>query len=182
MVSKSDAFLQKYDLPEPSMEAFVYCHDHGCRERPVLSLTGADWDRIKGPLAEKANSPAEERGNLARAMAELEKIGGEATGTTADRARTAFDNDHQLDCIDESANALGLLLLLQQQGLIHHHRVEGVEGRGGAFEWPHFAASLKEVASGEVFAFDSWFHDNGAEAEVMPLPVWKAGWNPPGFD
>ncbi len=35
-----------------------------------------------------------------------------------------------------------------------------------------------EVGSGQSYAVDSWFHDNGVPAEIVPLPDWLSGWMP----
>mgnify|MGYP006950043666 CR=1 FL=1 len=49
------------------------------------------------------------------------------------------------------------------------------------FGWPHTTAVVEEVASGERWAVDSWFHDNGVAPEILELPRWKAGWSPDDF-
>ena len=44
--------------------------------------------------------------------------------------------------------------------------------------WPHTSAVIVETANGQAYAVDSWFHDNGQPAEVVPLEQWVAGWGP----
>jgi hypothetical protein len=71
--------------------------------------------------------------------------------------------------------------LLEQRGLIKFHRIEQpqvrypiVSGRG----WMHQTAIITETKSGDQFAVDSWFEDNGKPAYIVPLPDWLNGWTP----
>lgn len=177
-VSKPDAFLAEYNISRPKPTAITYCSQHGCLKRDELSLSEVDWNKIKRIMSRAAKTPSEERQNISKSVAAYEKIAGAAFGTSADRGRTGLDNSKQLDCIDESLNTTSLLLLLQDEQLINWHSIEGTVGRGGAFDWPHFATSLREKTSGEIYVVDSWFRDNGVAADILPLAKWKSGWNP----
>lgn len=177
-VSKPGAFLAGYNISHPQPTAITYCSHHGCLKRDELSLSDVDWNKIKQTMSMAAKTPAEERHNISKSVAEFEKIAGAAFGTSADKGRTGLDNSKQLDCIDESLNTTTLLLLLHDEQLIKWHSIEGTVGRGGAFDWPHFATSLREKGSKEIYVVDSWFRDNGVAADVLPLSEWKKGWNP----
>ncbi|MEH6402846.1 MAG: hypothetical protein V7750_05690 [Sneathiella sp.] len=175
---KPNAFFTKYNLQRPTPTAVTYCSSHGCLERETLSLTPAQWQHVTKSMREKASDPVQERVNISLAVAEYEKIAGKKSGTSGDRARTGLNNMNQLDCIDESINTTSLLVMMEEDNLIQWHSLAGTVGRGEAFDWPHFAPSLQETGSQEIFVMDSWFRNNGKPAVVLPLQVWKAGWNP----
>ena len=85
----------------------------------------------------------------------------------------------QLDCIDETSNTTTVLELLDRAGLLVWHEVRGPMSRFFVYDgWPHTTAVIVETATGEAYAVDSWFHDNGQPAEVVPLEQWVAGWGP----
>ncbi len=44
--------------------------------------------------------------------------------------------------------------------------------------WPHTTAVIHESASGQRYAVDSCFYDNGFPATIVPFEVWKAGYIP----
>lgn len=177
-VSKPSAFFEAYNIDRPTPSAVTYCSSHDCLVRNKLSLTTAQWQRITKSMRNSTDTPDQERENLALAVGEYEKIAGAISGTSGDLARTGFINSNQLDCIDESLNTTSLLVMLEEENLIKWHSLEGTVGRGGAFDWPHFATSLREKESANIFVLDSWFRDNGNPAVVLPLDVWKSGWNP----
>jgi len=177
-IVKPSAFFIKYNLEHPTPTAVTYCSSHGCLERADLSLTPVQWQQIIYSMRTPATDPAQERVNISIAMAEFEKIAGAKSGTSGDLARTGLNSTNQLDCIDESLNTTSLLVMLEEGNFIRWHSLGGTVERGGAFDWPHFAASLTEKGSQEIFVMDSWFRNNGKPAVVLPLDVWKAGWNP----
>jgi hypothetical protein len=111
----------------------------------------------------------------------MEKIIGEKTGTSGDRGGNlaGFGQQGQMDCIDESYNTTTYLKLLQRDGLLKFHRVMNRSTRFGLFAgMPHSTAVIRDVASGQDYAVDSWFFDNGELPVIMPLAHWKSGWRP----
>jgi hypothetical protein len=44
--------------------------------------------------------------------------------------------------------------------------------------WPHSTAVIHEQISGNRYAVDSWFYDNGEPATIVPFDVWKSGYIP----
>ena len=90
-----------------------------------------------------------------------------------------FGRSGQLDCIDESTNTTTYLRLLDQAGLLRHHRVVERATRFGLFVgMPHSTAVIEELDSGNRFAVDSWFHDNGQPPHIVRLEDWRAGLDP----
>src|SRR3546814_6495417 len=46
----------------------------------------------------------------------------------------------------------------------------------------HNTAVVVDHATGISYAVDSWFFDNGTPAVVLPLVVWRSGWDPQSGD
>lgn len=134
------------------------------------------------PSLRPLQSPEAERERIKTAIGLFEQKVGAKTGTSVDIHGTFFKTGkYQLDCVDESTNTTVYLSLLQQKGLIRFHRVEGPSVRLPlihAGRWPHQTAVITELNTSEFFAVDSWFHDNGAPAEIISLKEWKEGWKP----
>jgi hypothetical protein len=113
----------------------------------------------------------------------MEQLVGEKTGTSGDRGGNlaGFGQQGQMDCIDESNNTMTYLKLLQQDGLLRHHVVQGRATRFGlSAGMPHTTAVILDVATEQRYAVDSWFFDNGEPPVIMLLDDWKSGWRPDG--
>lgn len=167
----------------PKLEAFEICTGGGCADIKQVAVTGDEWKVIAGIFED--TSPAKdavlERKHIAEAIGALEKIVGAKTGTSTDRAGT-FDNSRypgQLDCNDEAINSTTYMRLMYQHGLIKLHVVEDMRTRSYfLFGWPHSTAVIHELATGERYAVDSWFYDNGYPATIVPFASWKSGYFP----
>ncbi len=179
-----DRFLTKYADPDPSLEAVLICHGYGCKRQDTVDLRLA-WPRLTAAMAEPAPDAATERANIAVTIAAFEAEVGARLGTDEDVGGTfvGFAMPGQLDCIDETSNTTTVLELLDGAGLLVWHQVRGPMSRFFVYNgWPHTTAVIVETATGEAYAVDSWFHDNGEPAEVVPLEQWVAGWGPEETD
>ncbi len=187
LVCCSSAFAEFDDIARiyretPSLNHFEVCQGGGCAKFNLLSLSQADWQPVnnlfQGQLVETAEM---ERKVIAEAIGLLEVIVGYKTGTYKDRAGT-FDNAdyaNQQDCNDEAINSTTYMRLLKQAGYIRFHDIEDLERRNFFFNgWPHTTAVIRERATGEQFAVDSWFYDNGHRATIVPLSVWEDDYQP----
>ena len=165
----------------PTLDAFEICHSGGCAEVSAVSLSDEDWQQVSAVFATGAKNAAEERVQIATAIGVLETLVGEKTGTSGDLAGT-FGNSHykgQLDCNDEAINSTTYMRLLASNGLMLLHAIEDTRTRNFFFTgWPHSTAVIHEIASGERFAVDSWFYDNGHAAIIVPFALWKSGYIP----
>ena len=169
-------------IENPTPQAFSVCYNHGCSKAARTGLTPGEWDRLAQIFRPPATDPGQERARLARAVALMETLVGERTGTAGDRGgnlKGIFAFSPQQDCIDESTNSTTYLRLMEDAGLLRWHRVEKIRTRGFViFGFPHNTAVVRDLTTGREYAVDSWFFDNGVEPVVLPLEVWSHGWHP----
>ena len=142
----------------------------------MVSLTPTQWQSIQD-IFSSGNSPAEERENIRRAIALLEKVVGATTGTWRDLAGNAAGaaQSGQLDCISESKNTTTYLQLMFDDGLFKWHKVEERQVRHPLIFNTHWSAVITDLSNGEQFAVDSWFRDNGEPPVIQPLGDWLKG-------
>jgi hypothetical protein len=164
-----------------SIEQFDFCWGGTCAEVVRTGLTQLEWQRVHGLFQPLPADAAAEREAIRHAIGLMEEIIGTKTGTAQDKAGT-FGNSAwpgQLDCNDETVNSTTYMRLMLADGLIRHHTILDTTTRGGFLIFGrHSSAVIQELATGEKFAVDSWFYDNGQPAEVMPLATWAKGWKP----
>ncbi len=170
----------------PSLEHFNMCWGGGCATVSSVSISVAEWQQVADIFTQHSNSltanaAEQERNHIALATGILETIVGIKTGTSEDKAGT-FDNSAypgQLDCNDEATNSTTYMRLLQQAGFIKLHAIEDTRTRSFFFNgWPHSTAVIREIKTGERYAVDSWFYDNGHPATIVPFALWKSGYKP----
>lgn len=169
----------------PTIEAFDVCFGGGCAEIRRVSLSQEEWLKVEVIFADKTKDVqlnAEfERKKIAIAIGLLETVVGNKIGTSTDRAGT-FNNSKypgQLDCNDESINTTTYMQLMHHYGLIKLHGLEDMRTRNFFFNgWPHTTAVIREITTGQRYAVDSWFYDNGMSATIVPFEVWKSGYIP----
>ncbi len=174
-------YLSHFQLQPPTVNDFEVCSSAGCRDISRLAYTPTEWQSIRALFEPAPTTPAEERQRLMLAIAAMETIIGYKNGTSADNMK----NDRrvvtgpQLDCIAEAANTTVALILLDQEGLIQHHRVGYPQHRGFLqLRLPHNTATLFDNQTGQHYALDSWFYANGELPICVPVSVWKAGYDP----
>jgi hypothetical protein len=167
----------------PAVHDFEVCTGGGCAEVKHVSLTDEEWQSIASIFmnAGAAANAEQERSLIALAIGVFESIVGGKIGTETDRAGTFGNSDYpgQLDCNDEAINTTTYMRLMRQNGLLKFHEIEDTRTRNFFFNgWPHSTAVMREVATGERYAVDSWFYDNGFSASIVPFAVWKSGYIP----
>lgn len=163
----------------PEQPSFSVCYQYGCASIASVLLTPLEWKEIREIFSD-ARDAQMEREQIAQAIGAIEAVVGEKTGTASDRGGTGITSSPgQMDCIDESMNSTTYLTMLARDGLLLWHVIEERATRGWLiFGWPHTTAVIRERASGEKFAVDSWFFDNGTPPAIVPLQEWKRGWTP----
>jgi hypothetical protein len=173
-LSISDAYTD-LSLSLPTQNRIVICHGFGCAFR--TSFGSADVAKLAELLAPGRRSAAAERRAIASASAWFDLRIGPAASTTHRVARAGAFTERgsgQMDCIDLSRNNTSLFLVMEQLNLLRHHKVEAPEARGFLLDGrgPHATAVLRDVHTGQKWAFDSWTHKYGGRPDVMPLDQW----------
>lgn len=167
----------------PALHDFDVCAGGGCAEVKHVSLTDDEWQSIINIFmrAGDVSDAEQERGLIALAIGVFESIVGAKTGTDTDLAGTFGNSDYpgQLDCNDEAINSTTYMRLMRQNGLLKFHELEDMRTRNFFLNgWPHSTAVIHETATGQRFAVDSWFYDNGFPATIVPFNIWKSGYVP----
>lgn len=177
----ADGWFPAEIIGNPTRDRFSVCYDHSCRTIVTAAFSAQEWQRITAPLQGAVPAAAVERTAIADAIARMERIVGEKTGTANDRGGNlaGFGRQGQMDCIDESNNTTTFLKLLQHDGLLRFHRVMDRVTRFGLFAgMPHTTAVIRDIAGRQDYAVDSWFFDNGEAPVIMELEAWQSGWRP----
>ncbi|MGD2138702.1 MAG: hypothetical protein PVJ66_09935 [Gammaproteobacteria bacterium] len=180
-VITAQPFVRDDIITDPAPERFSVCFDHSCRTVTSLSLSDREWAAVIAPLVVPAAGAAGERTAIAAAIAVMESVVGEHTGTSRDRGGNirGFGQPRQMDCIDESTNTHTYLYMLEKAGYFRHHRLVDRITRFGLFVgMPHTTAVIEDLETGTRFAVDSWFYDNGQPPPVIEVSEWKSGWRP----
>lgn len=165
----------------PTTAGFDICHGGGCAKVSHAMLTDAEWQLVLVQFQPRAYDAQTERAQLAQAIAVLELEVGAKTGTAGDRGGTFGNSAYtgQMDCNDEATNTTTYLKLMQSAGLMRFHTLQDTKTRGVYLNrWPHTTAVIREHETGQEFAVDAWFYDNGNPPVILPLQQWKAGWMP----
>lgn len=165
----------------PTLSQFEICQGGGCVVASKISLTEIEWNAVARIFDLPAKSSDEERQKIAQAIGALEDIVGQKIGTTADLAGTFFEGKlaGQQDCNDEAINSTTYMRLLKKHGLMQLHEIEDMRTRNFFFTgWPHSTAVIRELKTGERYAVDSWFYDNGHAATIVTFKQWKANFRP----
>ena len=168
-------------VTHPTFADFSVCYGNTCRYIATLGLGQEEQERIRGMFSTATLSPEEERARIRDAVAALERITGDKTGTSADRGENlnGLGQAGQMDCVDESTNTTVYLTMLQVDHLLRWHAVEPRTSRGlGSLQVPHFTAVIRDKNDNMRYAVDSWFLDNGEPPFIVPLSIWGKGWRP----
>lgn len=165
----------------PALNGFDVCIGGGCAEIKQVSLNDNEWRKITIIFTghTKSLNAKQERVLIASAIGIFEEIVGKKTGTTQDLAGTFNFTQGQLDCNDEAINSTTYMRLMRQNGLMQLHEIEDMRTRNFFFTgWPHTTAVIHEIATGDRYAVDSWFYNNGFPAAIVPFALWKSGYIP----
>jgi hypothetical protein len=174
-------YLHGRGLNLPEGRTLDHCHGYGCRNISEITLSKKEWQQVEALFKPAAKTAKVERKKIAKAVGLLERLVAPKDGTQDDvRGTFRKTGPGQLDCVDESTNTTTYLALLQSHGLLKFHTLRSPTMRLPPFagRWPHQTAVITEIKTGESYAIDSWFHDNGADAEIIDLKTWKSGWKP----
>ncbi len=177
--------LMPFEDPRAEPTNFVLCHGFGCSHRSRVHLSEAQWARAVAPLKRGAKSAAQERVNIAKSVALIEKAVQKETGLSPDLggARTFEKDQHQMDCLDETINTSRYLAFIADSGLLKYNDAVDPIHRGYFVDgmWPHNSAAVRDNATGVIYAIDSYYSDNGGPVYVVDLDTWLDEWRPEGY-
>lgn len=155
----------------PTYHHIKICSNHSCQKISHIYNFDAEWQQIVSYFnADAIHTPEQERDAIANTVAIFEQLIAPFAGTAKDTGKNRFPfTEGQTDCVDETSNTRTLLKLLAHYQLLKFHSVSHEVYRFP----PHYAASIKENGSSQVYAVDSWYFDNGMPAVVLPLSYWQ---------
>lgn len=177
MNRKTKSFISSYGcyrLQKPSKDSSPYYWGHGCKNvtRVLYPLEMIDrciriFD-IDISNAGDLYTSEFERSAMRATISILEKYAATITGTLNDYPSIGWNPDGQLDCVDEAANTFGMLLLLQNNGLIQQHELVGPRSK---FRWrtfwqPHYAVQIR-ARNGVTWAVDSGVSRPGGPIDIV---------------
>jgi hypothetical protein len=165
------------EMSPPTATRMTVCYGFVCRLRLELDFSPAERALLTSILAKGRASPEEERKAIQQAFVWFDHRVGREVGTTRRVPRADFrhfDAKHNFDCYDTTRNAVSLLLIFQEWGVLRHHTVADPSYRGNVLfgQTPHNTAVLKERASGQSWVVDMWTTSFGQVPDVMPLERW----------
>lgn len=158
--------------PPVALDRVPVVYGFGRRFRDEIDITGEDWDAIRAMFATPAPDAAAERVTIAHAVAAFEKAAGERTPTHVDVGQNGGRGMGQMDCVDECTNTSTYLRILEEHGLLVHHRMIAPVYRGPLGLGAHNTAAVEDLATGERYVIDSWFGSNGELPRVQRLDRW----------
>jgi len=169
-------FLRKFGTPNPVPSDFSVCYGYGCKYSTRIALTAEEWRGVRAKFSPPPADAAAERAQAAEAVAQLERIVGQRTGTLVhqEHSRWNYGDPTQLDCIDDSVNTWTYITMFARDGLLRYHAVAGLAHRGSLLTLDFSnTAVLVEKGNGQKFAVDPWMGDAGLPPPVIPLAEWS---------
>ncbi len=176
-----DTHFADFKVNAPVKNRVSVCHGYTCKIQTKFTFAEADIAELKAIFkkVKKAATAGEERRAVAYAIGWMENRVGKAIGTGTDRAGMDFKasgDPTQQDCVDESTNTTSYLLVLENNGFLKHHSVGTPFAKDqlwrGVSGWTHWTAVLKETASGQKWAVDSWIYENGENPAIVETEKW----------
>lgn len=152
---------------------FIACTAFDCKQSTDASLSESEWHQVQA-LFKGVKNASDERKRVKRAIALLEVLVGNKTGTWRDLALNQVPSEKtgQLDCKAEATNTTTYLRLLEQDGLLKWHRVRDHVVRDRFWLVPHWTGVIEDQTTGVKYSVDSWFKKNGEPPTVVTLERW----------
>ena len=183
-------FLLICALSAGAEERVSVCFNYGCLMQAEVVFSDEQMHEL-ALLLGAAHDAAQERAAIGVAIGRLHGWAGEQSPISADRGENQADDAAygRMDCIDHSTTTTRMLRMMENQGMLRHHRVLEPVQRRSVLILEHFSAQIEEIDDMSLaarlaplgrYVVDSWFFDNGQPAAVMPLANWKAGESPNG--
>lgn len=165
----------------PSAQELKICFNYSCAEQATVQFNAHDQAYLNSLFIEADDAPSE-REAIRLAIGVMSQVAGRQSPIRNDKAQN--DNEYEvegrMDCIDHSYTTTAYLQLLESHGWLQYHRVLDPVHRAPLLVNDHWSARIEETASGEQFAIDTWFFDNGQPASIFSLEEWLKGATPHG--
>lgn len=179
-IKLSPAMVQMYALVEtqpPTAQQMMVCYGFVCRRKMILYFSPGERAALSGIMSSGQASAEQERKALQRAFVWFDKRVGREAGTSRRVARADFRSGNDagnFDCFDTTRNAVSLLLILREWGLLRHHTIADPSYRGAFLvgQTPHNTAVLTDKKTGQNWVIDMWTTAYGQVPDVMPLEKW----------
>ncbi|MEX0347239.1 MAG: hypothetical protein AB3N20_20120 [Rhizobiaceae bacterium] len=165
------------EITETKSTRIFVCHGFDCSYKTKYTVTPEDLSRFAEIMSSGAESAEAERKAIVAANMYYEERAAQAIGVR-DKAKSHIGQSRergQMDCIDESTNTRSMLLFLEENGWLKHHKTQWNVSRGVLIDGRYFhsTAVIKENANGKKWAVDSWFEPTGVAPDIVPLSYWK---------
>jgi hypothetical protein len=175
-----------FDAEPPRGNRVTVCHAYTCQMQTPYTFSQQDLAAIRAVMAKtkRADTPYEERRAIAYAIAYIDVKVGNTLGIH-DKAGMQFSasgDPTQMDCVDVATNTTSYLLVMQSNGMIKYHTVEGTMSKDSLIKgvthlnpvayWPHWSAILKDKQTGQKYAVDRWPFDQGENPAVVKVEDW----------
>ena len=166
-------------LPVHADEVLI-CYKYGCNAHAPVRYRGEQLHELR--LLLLAPDAAAERAAISAVIGRMYAIAGEQSPIWRDKGGNFADRgeDGQMDCIDHSTNTTTFLDLLQAHDLLRFHELAEPVRRIRYLVAVHWAARIRDKDTQRAYAVDSWYHDNGRPALVIPVEDWRSGKIPDG--
>lgn len=168
--------------PSARADEVTLCYNYGCHAKAQVNFSEAQLAPLQLALA-AAGDAAAERAAISTVIGRMYAIAGEQTPVWRDKGGNFADSgqDGQMDCIDHSSNTYTFLSLLELHGWLRFHQVLEPVRRIRFLVAVHWAARVRDKATQQAYAVDSWYVDNGRPALVIPVGDWHWGRVPGGI-
>lgn len=176
----SIVFLACASFPAQAVEVTI-CYNYGCAVQAKIEVDLDDLIRLDQLFEEVANA-AVERGSIQLAIGFMNRVAGKQTPIRNDKGGNYDDDgvEGRMDCIDHSHTTTAYLKLIEARGLLSFHQVLEPVHRAPLLVNDHWSARIQENETGEQYAVDAWFFDNGEPAAIFPIREWLKGADPHG--
>ncbi len=166
-----NAHYGKYGAARPRGLRATVCSAYGCKTQQKFTFSDRFIEAMKKLYTDLGVSDGfSERQFIKKAIAAMEKESMVSLGLKDDRPSIdLFGNGDpgQLDCVDEATNSTSFLLILNDAGLIKHHRILGPIWKGGLTRWTHYAALIEDRKTKVQYAIDSGVTKQGGEPYII---------------
>lgn len=156
-----------------TFRGFIACTNFDCNHNVNASLTNSEWRQVSNLFKGVANAK-DERAQIKQAIAKLEVLVGNKTGTSVDLPGNKRNANYrgQLDCTAEATNTTTYLYMIENAGLLKFHKVYDRVVRDRFWMVPHWTGVIEDQTTGVKYSVDSWFKKNGVAPVVVTLERW----------